>query len=136
MEAGTFDCVVVKLRTEFYEMEGAWGYSEDTIWCNPAVGHVKSIMNYWMTFPFIPEEQNAYLIMELVSTNVSYRQDFDGDYDVDIKDLAMLLAGWSKSPGQAGWNADCDLNSDDIINEADMVEFLKYWHVGGIVSRD
>jgi hypothetical protein len=46
-------------------------------------------------------------------TEVREAGDIDSDGDTDIADLAELLAGYGKCPGDEGYNAACNLYEDD-----------------------
>jgi len=41
-------------------------------------------------------------------------------YIVDIYDLHALGKAYNSTPGDSNWNSNCDLNSDDIVNELDL----------------
>jgi sugar lactone lactonase YvrE len=55
--------------------------------------------------------------------------DFDNNGRVDFKDFAVLAAAWLSKPGDANWNADCDISepSDGIIDERDLKVFCDNW---------
>ncbi len=55
--------------------------------------------------------------------------DFDDNGNVDFKDFAILAAAWLSEPGDANWNADCDISmpSDGIIDELDLAVFCDNW---------
>ncbi len=125
--AGTFNCVVVLLRTEFLEFDGICGYQENTVWFNAAVGDIKVINYFWMWDPSEAKAVKRESTDELSWTNVTYPQDFDGDFDVDIADLNTFISAWLTKGGVAGWNRNCDLNADNRINMPDFAIFSKYW---------
>jgi len=66
--------------------------------------------------------------IELV-TEPSVDGDFDDDGDVDFKDFAVLAAAWLSQPGDANWNAACDISipKDNIIDEHDLMVFCDNW---------
>ena len=47
----------------------------------------------------------------------------------DFKDFAVLAAAWLSQPGDANWNADCDISTpkDNIIDEKDLMVFCENW---------
>jgi hypothetical protein len=55
--------------------------------------------------------------------------DFQPDGVVDFKDFAVLAAAWGSKPGDANWNAACDITipSDGVINERDLDVFCDNW---------
>jgi len=55
--------------------------------------------------------------------------DFEPDGDVDFKDFAIFAAAWLSQPGDANWNAVCDISmlSDNIIDEYDLMVFCENW---------
>jgi hypothetical protein len=125
--AGTFNCVVVLLRTEFLEFDGICGYQENTVWFNAAVGDIKVINYFWMWDPSERKAVKRESTDELSWTNVTYPQDFDSDFDVDTADLDTFISAWLTKSGAAGWNRNCDLNADNQINMFDFAIFGKYW---------
>jgi len=68
--AGTFDCVVVFIRTEFHEFAGLWGYDENTIWAYPEVGVVKTDEYVWMWDPIEEQEYTGRGTTELTSVSL------------------------------------------------------------------
>jgi len=65
--AGSFDCVVVFVRSEFHELEGLWGYVEVTVWANPEVGTVKTDEYAWIWDPVEGRASTARGTTELTS---------------------------------------------------------------------
>ncbi len=51
----------------------------------------------------------------------------DEDDIVNFKDFAVLAAAWRSEPGDANWDADCDMSPDDIIDEYDLAVFCANW---------
>lgn len=125
--AGTFNCVVVFLREEFHDFAGIWGYDECTIWSNPLVGEIKCEEYFWMWDPFELQAIVTEGVFELTSTNVTYMQDFDEDFDVDSADLHIFTLAWLTENGDFGWNSDCDIYTDGFIDILDFAEFAKNW---------
>ena len=56
--------------------------------------------------------------------------DIDGDGDVDLSDLQLLLATYGKSAGDAGYNGDADLDNDGTITLADLQLLLSNYGYG------
>jgi hypothetical protein len=58
--------------------------------------------------------------------------DFDGDYDVDLRDFAVLALAWQSSPGDDNWNPICDISqpADDVIDTLDLSVFTTNWLKG------
>lgn len=50
--------------------------------------------------------------------------DTNGDYAIDLGDLATLLAAYGTSTGDPGYNPLCDLNSDGSIDLIDLAQLL------------
>ncbi|MFN0135792.1 MAG: dockerin type I domain-containing protein [Phycisphaerae bacterium] len=50
--------------------------------------------------------------------------DVDGDGDVDLTDLAQLLASFGLSQGDAGYIAGADFNGDNVVNLTDLATLL------------
>ena len=65
--AGSFDCVVVFVRSEFHELEGLWGYVEMTVWANLEVGIVKTDEYAWVWDPVEQRASTARGTTELTS---------------------------------------------------------------------
>jgi len=57
--------------------------------------------------------------------------DVDGDGDVDLSDLALLLAAYGTSSGQPGYNPDADLDADGDVDLADLALLLAHYGEGG-----
>jgi len=51
-----------------------------------------------------------------------------GDGIVDELDLAAFTNAWLSNPLSAGWNSNCDLISDAIIDLEDLAVFAQYWN--------
>ena len=55
----------------------------------------------------------------------------DANHDclVDMADYAILTAAWLSSPGEPGWNPDCDISSpaDNVVDMLDLNVFLGDW---------
>lgn len=50
--------------------------------------------------------------------------DLDGDGDVDLADLAILLAAYDTCEGDAGYNPDADLDGSGCVELSDLAELL------------
>ena len=50
--------------------------------------------------------------------------DLDGDGDVDLADLATLLAAYGTCAGDPGYNPDADLDADGDVDLADLAALL------------
>ncbi len=50
--------------------------------------------------------------------------DLDGDGDVDLADLAILLAAYDTCEGDAGYNPDADLDGNGCVGLSDLAELL------------
>lgn len=66
--------------------------------------------------------------IELV-TSAPGNADINADGFVDFKDFAVLAAAWLSEPGDANWNAACDISmsKDNIIDEYDLDIFCENW---------
>lgn len=129
VDAGTFDCTKVLLKEEFHEFAGLWGYYEKTEWYHPAVGMIKSSEYAYIWNPAVSSAMTGQLTSELESTNVTYPQDFDGDYQVTIADFALLASVWGSVSGDAVYDAKYDLYEDNVIDIYDLVDFADKWIV-------
>jgi hypothetical protein len=58
--------------------------------------------------------------------------DCDADGDVDAEDFATFARAWLTKPGNAGWNACCDISvpRDNFVDTLDLVIFLDNWLTG------
>jgi hypothetical protein len=58
--------------------------------------------------------------------------DFDADNDADSADFSILALSWMSEPGDANWNAACDISDppDSIIDELDLGVFAENWLCG------
>jgi len=120
--AGSFDCVVVFVRSEFHELEGFWGYAEMTVWANPEVGTVKTDEYVWMWDPIEEQASTGRGTTELTWANIgssiakdksrlNYRgSDISKDFDV-----------WNDGTGE--------LTYDVSISEGG--EYFDVWPVSG-----
>lgn len=50
--------------------------------------------------------------------------DIDGDSDIDVQDLALLLAAFGLCEGQSGYSAATDLDGDDCVTLQDLASLL------------
>jgi hypothetical protein len=48
--------------------------------------------------------------------------DLDGDGDVDVADILLLIAAWDSDGSNGG-----DLNGDGVVNVADLLILLANW---------
>lgn len=125
--AGTFDCVVVGMYTETHDSimgYDVWDSSDQRVWLNPAIGLIKSTEYFTSWDPIDQVESVGEASLELTNSNVTYREDFNGDLEVNLEDLAILAGAWLAGPGDAEWNPACDLVADDIINLKDFNAFV------------
>jgi hypothetical protein len=55
--------------------------------------------------------------------------DLDDDNDVDLEDFAIFAAAWLSQPGDANWNAACDISipSDGVVDVLDLAIFCDNW---------
>ena len=55
--------------------------------------------------------------------------DFGLNCEVGFDDLVTLLSAWLSRPGDAQWDADCDISTinGDIIDEHDFGIFADKW---------
>ncbi len=56
--------------------------------------------------------------------------DIDGDGDVDLSDLAILLAAYGTCDGDANYNAAADLDGDNCVNLSDLAILLANYGTG------
>ena len=57
--------------------------------------------------------------------------DIDGDGDVDLSDLAALLAAYGSVSGDPNYNADADLDTDGDVDLSDLATLLANYGYGG-----
>lgn len=50
--------------------------------------------------------------------------DIDGNGEIELSDLTLLLAAFGSAPGEAAWNPHADLNADGSIGLADLADLL------------
>lgn len=64
--------------------------------------------------------------------DVTYLGDLDGDSDVDLADFAIFALAWRTTPGQPGWNPDCEISipADNYIDILDLAAFVDNWLAG------
>jgi len=46
--------------------------------------------------------------------------DVNGDFKVDMKDIALIARAFGSTPGDANWNPNADINGDGTVNMKDM----------------
>jgi hypothetical protein len=51
----------------------------------------------------------------------------NGDYDVDIVDLAMIVNHWLESCTTPDWCEGCDINESGLVDFADFALFADTW---------
>jgi hypothetical protein len=56
--------------------------------------------------------------------------DLDGDGDVDLADLAALLASYGICAGDEGYNPDADIDGNGCVELADLATLLGNYGVG------
>src|SRR6185295_17646886 len=59
-----------------------------------------------------------------VSPAVQTPGDVDGDFDIDLTDLARLLASFGVCSGQPGFDPPADFDADGCVTLADLSELL------------
>ncbi|MFQ5805740.1 MAG: dockerin type I domain-containing protein, partial [Phycisphaerae bacterium] len=57
--------------------------------------------------------------------------DVDGDGDVDLTDLALLLSAYGTSTGDPNYNPDADFDEDGDVDLADLATLLSNYGTGG-----
>ena len=68
---------------------------------------------------------SAYMMLsEVEMFGSTCHGDMDVDGDVDLSDLQLLLAAYGSQPGDANWDAVCDINGDEIVNLSDLQMLL------------
>ena len=60
------------------------------------------------------------------------RSEVEGDYWVDMTDLAKMSAGWKAQSGEEGYDPDCDLYADGVIDIQDLINVAEFWLIDGI----
>jgi uncharacterized membrane protein len=95
--------------------------------------------NYVMTVYFCsglqnnPEEDDwasytlKYTATKLAFATLPYAGDINDDGVVDLNDLSLLSQCWKKTSGQAGWNAQCDLQPNGTIDLGDLLVVAQHW---------
>lgn len=104
-----------------FTLSGAsWTYKED----------VKMVI--FAREPLAPAPKEIYnvAVMGWPFTSPSIDGDVDGDGDVDLTDLAELLATYGLCAGDAGYNDAADFVDDDCINLSDLAVLLANYGYG------
>ncbi|MBU0616527.1 MAG: hypothetical protein KKI02_02295 [Planctomycetes bacterium] len=104
-----------------FTLSGAsWTYKED----------VKMVV--FAREPGTPAPKEIYNVgvMGWPFTSPSIDGDVDGDGDVDLTDLAGLLATYGLCAGDAGYNDDADFIDDDCIDLSDLAVLLANYGYG------
>ncbi len=115
VQAGSFECIKVFMRSDWVDSDGYYGYTEDTIWVDPRIGIIKSDTYDWMYDAYYDEVTASAYEWDLVSTNVppepfcrvrSVPMDFTGDCRVNLADFAVFMERWMDcelDPPEACW---------------------------------
>ena len=80
-----------------------------------------------------PEEDDwasytlKYTATKLAFSTLPYAGDINDDGVVDLNDLNLLSQCWKKTSGQAGWNAQCDLQPNGTIDLGDLLVVAQHW---------
>ena len=97
-----------------------WGWyagtADDEPYSIPGAAYAATMPEDWMLSSFE-------LAFELECSPVSVPGDLDGDGDVDLADLQLLLASYGKSSGDPNFNSDADFDEDGDVDLADL-QFL------------
>jgi parallel beta-helix repeat protein len=63
--------------------------------------------------------------------------DINGDGIVDYRDFALQAAAWQSLQGAGAWNADCDINNDNVVNIDDLQKVAFDWlYITGDLDDD
>jgi hypothetical protein len=68
-----------------------------------------------------------YTAARLAFSTQQYAGDINDDGVVNMSDLSLLSAYWTKSSSQAGWNVQYDLQPSGVIDLGDLLIVAQYW---------
>ncbi len=67
--------------------------------------------------------EQIYIVTSAALSRVTVKGDCDGDWDVDVPDLLILLGSW----GYVGWDRPGEFNWDGQIDVQDLLTLLSRW---------
>ncbi len=53
--------------------------------------------------------------------------DINGDFKVDMKDIAFVARAFGSKPGSSNWNANADFNNDGSITMRDVALMARHF---------
>ncbi len=67
----------------------------------------------------------------LMENSTPHEANFNFDDIVNMVDFVIFAAAWGTVYGETRYNGACDLHSDGVIDEQDLVVFTEHWLDGG-----
>lgn len=115
---GTFRPMTIQRTSTAGDSSGRWGDYSD-IQPDPAVPN-----RFWAIHEYTTGSWRTWI--SRIDTEVcSIPGDINGDGQVDLADLSLLLESFGLCDGDAGYNADADLDNDGCVGLADLTILLE-----------
>lgn len=76
---------------------------------------------------FATSMYNGYTAVAEKAFLVKVPGDTNGDFKVDVIDLATMGVAWWSTPSSPNWNPACDFNQDNRVDVSDLSILGRYW---------